>query len=77
MQTAIQPTGLLTASDVARRLNMAKSGVYALLARGDISHFRIGRLVRIREADLDAFLGKCQVASVAQSPHLYAVYSEV
>ncbi|MDD2786025.1 MAG: helix-turn-helix domain-containing protein [Patescibacteria group bacterium] len=76
MQTSIHSTGLLTAADVARRLNMATSGVYALLARGELAHLRIGRLVRVREADLDVFLGKCTVAPVARTPHLYAVYPE-
>jgi len=76
MKSTLQSTSLLTASDVARRLNMAKSGVYALLARGEISHFRIGRLVRIREADLDAFLGNCHIAPVSRSPHPYAIYPE-
>lgn len=51
---------LLTATDVADRLKMAKTGVYALFARGDLAHLRIGRLVRVREDDLSAYLASCR-----------------
>ncbi|MDD2786019.1 MAG: helix-turn-helix domain-containing protein [Patescibacteria group bacterium] len=77
MQTVIRSTGLLTATDVARRLNITRTGVYALLARGDVPHFRIGRLVRVREADLDSFLARCRVAPVPRIPQLYGIGEKV
>ena len=48
---------LLTAAEVAAKLNIAKTAVYAMVSRGEISHYRIGRLVRIHQDDVDAFLG--------------------
>jgi excisionase family DNA binding protein len=47
---------ILTIPEVARYLKLSKSKVYGLVATGEIPHIRIGRNVRIREADLDKWI---------------------
>jgi excisionase family DNA binding protein len=60
-----QPIRFLTAEDVARQLNIAKTSVYDLVARGRIAFYRIGRLVRFRQVDVDAFLAAQRSERVA------------
>jgi putative molybdopterin biosynthesis protein len=56
---------LLTAADIAGRLSIAKSAVYALAVRGELSHFRVGKLVRFREEDLSQFLERSRVETTS------------
>ncbi|MCR9073327.1 MAG: helix-turn-helix domain-containing protein [Alphaproteobacteria bacterium] len=42
--------------DVAQALNVSLKTVRRRLAAGDLPHYRVGRLIRIREDDLAAFL---------------------
>ncbi len=53
---AIPPQALLTAPDVAKRLQVSEFFARELLRRGAIKPTRIGRLVRCTEADLAAFI---------------------
>ena len=54
---SVSNDALLTAAEVAAKLNIAKTAVYAMVSRGELSHYRIGRLVRIHPGDVDVFLG--------------------
>jgi len=47
---------LLTAPDVAKALNVSKAQAYQLIRRKEIRSFSVGKLVRVRRADLDAFI---------------------
>jgi excisionase family DNA binding protein len=47
---------LLRGEDVARILNISRGLAYQLIQRGEIPAVRIGRAVRVRPADLDAFI---------------------
>ena len=47
---------LLTAGDVASRLNISRSQAYQLLRKGDIPCVRMGRTIRVRPADLEAYI---------------------
>lgn len=49
---------LLTASDLAKRLKISKPFAYRLIQTGSIPSVRIGRCVRVREEDLDAYIRK-------------------
>ncbi len=49
---------ILTIPEVARYLKMSKSKVYSLVAREEIPHLKIGRSVRIRRKDLQAWMEK-------------------
>jgi excisionase family DNA binding protein len=47
---------MLTIDEVAKRLNTSERHVRLLLDRGDLASVKVGRLIRVPEADLDAFL---------------------
>ena len=47
---------LLTVEDVAQRLKVSPSTVRRLIRRGGLKTVRLGRLIRIRPADLNAYI---------------------
>ena len=47
---------LLTAGDVASRLNINRAKAYQLLQRGEIPCVRMGRTTRVRPSDLEAYI---------------------
>lgn len=47
---------LLAPTEVAQRLAVSRSMVYALVRRGDLPATYVGRLPRIAEADLEAYV---------------------
>jgi excisionase family DNA binding protein len=47
---------LLTIKEVAKRLQISLSMVYALVAKGDLACYEIGTCKRISETDLGLFL---------------------
>lgn len=51
-----QADRLLTAGDVASRLNISKSKAYQLMQRGEIPCIRIERTTRVRSADLETYI---------------------
>jgi len=51
---------LLTISDVSEYLNIKTKTLYAKVEAGDIPHYRIGRLVRFRLDEIDAWLEDCR-----------------
>gem|GEM_PF-1705772 len=48
--------------DVAKLLRVAKSSVYGWVRRGELPHYRIGRLLRFKRVDLDRFLAERRVS---------------
>lgn len=50
------PTDALTAEEVALRLKISKSGVYALIKAGAIGHYKVGRKIRFSAAQLRAYV---------------------
>jgi len=61
---------LLTASEVARKLNISKGAVYQLIKK-KIPSVRINRNIRVRQEDLDEFIGQNRELffSLHQSKH--------
>jgi excisionase family DNA binding protein len=49
---------LLTIPEVARYLKISKSKLYSLVSKEEIPHLKIGRNVRIRHKDLQAWIEK-------------------
>jgi excisionase family DNA binding protein len=47
---------LLRIEDVADRLTVSRSMAWKLVAAGEVRSVRIGRAVRVRPADLEAYL---------------------
>ncbi len=50
-------TILLRGDDVAQILQVSRSFAYTLMRRGDLATVRLGHSVRVRPADLEAFIG--------------------
>ena len=48
--------GLMIATEVAQYLNCSISTVRRLVMKSRIPHFRLGKLVRFRRSDIDAWL---------------------
>jgi excisionase family DNA binding protein len=51
---------LLTITELAFYLNVKTKTLYAKVESGEIPHYRIGRLVRFRLDEIDAWLGGCR-----------------
>ena len=66
---AIIPTDLLTPRDIARRLGVGKTAMYDWIARGQIRHVRVGRLIRVREADVVSYLNRNTVEQARAPRH--------
>jgi excisionase family DNA binding protein len=49
---------LLTVRDVARLLGVSTATVYRLCEEGRLAHVRVGNAIRVRPADLEAFMGR-------------------
>jgi excisionase family DNA binding protein len=61
---------LLTISDISAYLSIKQKTLYAKVESGEIPHYRIGRLVRFRLDEIDAWLEGCRkVNSPATGQH--------
>ena len=71
-QHPIQPHLLLTVEEVAERLGIGRTLVYALMQSGDLESLRIGRLRRIPADALPTFLARLRalqaVSDAGESP---------
>lgn len=56
MSEAIKNSIILTAYQVAERLNISHALVYTLIRRGLIPAVRMGKTVRVRPEDLEKFI---------------------
>jgi excisionase family DNA binding protein len=52
-----QPERFLSVADVAVRLGVSEKTVRRMIARGDLRAHRVGRLIRVAERSLAAYLG--------------------
>jgi excisionase family DNA binding protein len=48
---------LLTAHEVADQLRVSTMTIYRLIRRGELPAVRVGRNYRVRESELEAYLG--------------------
>jgi len=55
-----QEKKLLTIAEVAAYLSIKQKTIYAKVESGEIPHYRIGRLIRFRLDDIDAWLMGCR-----------------
>lgn len=62
-------SNLLTVSEVASRLRVHKSVLYEWLSRRVIAFHRVGRLIRLREADVAEFIQRNRVDSWPDPRH--------
>ena len=50
--------GLMTSQDVSRYLRCSVTTIRRLAGKGEIPHFRLGKLVRFRRSEVDAWLNQ-------------------
>ncbi len=50
------PDAVYTVKQVAKQLQLSKAQVYAMVTKGEIRHLKIGRIIRLRQADLNRWL---------------------
>jgi putative molybdopterin biosynthesis protein len=53
-------TVLLSPADAARMAAVSRDTIYRLVDRGDLRAVHVGRQLRIREADFDAYLERAR-----------------
>lgn len=58
----------LTVEDVAARLNVSRSGIYALIKNGGIGFYKVGRKIRFTEADVRDYIERSGRASRRPEP---------
>ncbi len=56
-------SGYLTVNEASRYLGIKISTLYAMVERKEIPHYRVGRLIKFKKADLDAFMEEYRLAS--------------
>lgn len=56
------------AKELAKRWKVSERHVYALIQTGALGHIRIGALIRIRQADIDAYEARQWHAPVLNNP---------
>jgi excisionase family DNA binding protein len=57
-------TQYLSINEASLYLGLKKSFLYALVAKGDIPFYRVGRLIRFKQQDLDTWMEAHKVHSV-------------
>ena len=56
--------GFLTLGEASTYLGVRKSNLYSKIARKEIPHYRVGRLIKFKKADLDAFMEEHRIDHV-------------
>ena len=51
----------LSTTEVARRLGLTARTVYGFIDRGELPAYRMGRVIRVQEPDLAAFIERCRI----------------
>ena len=52
-----------TAGELAARLRVTPATIYRMARRGELPYYSIGRAMRFRAADVEAFLARCRGVS--------------
>jgi excisionase family DNA binding protein len=61
---------LLSIPDVCQELDMGKSWVYQRLKSGEIPSIRLGRVIKVRRADLEEYLNAHRYTAADETPPL-------
>jgi excisionase family DNA binding protein len=62
---------LLTASDIAKRMNVSQATAYLWMREGRIPTIRLNNMIRVREKDLEEFIQMRREAPKPQSMSLH------
>jgi excisionase family DNA binding protein len=59
----------LSTAEVARRLGVTARTVYGFINDGDLVAYRFGRVIRIQEPDVAAFIEACRITPGTLGTH--------
>lgn len=62
----------LGTTEACAKLGISNRTLYRLIDNGEIPAYRIGRVVRLKDADLDAYLERARITP-GELGHLYAL----
>jgi len=57
------PRSLLTVRDVAEHLSVSRATIYKLVDSGELPHLRVLNSIRVRQADLGAYIEELRGAT--------------
>ena len=60
----------LSTKEAARRLGITPRTLYRFIDSGDLAAYRMGRVIRLQKADVDAYIEQCKVEP-GTLEHLY------
>ena len=60
----------LSTKEAARRLGITPRTLYRFIDAGDLPAYRMGRVIRLQQADVDAYIDQCRVEP-GTLEHLY------
>jgi excisionase family DNA binding protein len=60
----------LSTAEAAKRLGITPRTLYRFIDQGDIPAYRFGRVIRLKENEVDAFIEQCRIAP-GTLEHLY------
>ncbi|HVM00810.1 MAG TPA: helix-turn-helix domain-containing protein [Egibacteraceae bacterium] len=63
-------SGWISTAEASRRLGVGLRTLYRMIDGGELPAYKLGRVIRIREQDLEAFVEGCRIEPGALS-HLY------
>jgi len=63
-------TGWLGSKEAAGRMGITLRSLYRFIDEGDLTAYKFGRVIRLREDDVDHFIQSCRIKP-GQLEHLY------
>jgi excisionase family DNA binding protein len=60
----------LSTAEAAKRLGITPRTLYRFIDQGDLPAYRFGRVIRLKEAEVDSFIEACRIAP-GTLEHLY------
>ncbi len=60
----------LSTADAAKRLGVTPRTLYRFIDEGQVPGYRMGRVIRLKQADVDAFIERCAIEP-GSLEHLY------
>ena len=60
----------LSTKEAARRLGITPRTLYSFIDNGDLPAYRMGRVIRLQQSDVDAYIETCRVEP-GTLEHLY------
>ncbi|MGP8058776.1 MAG: helix-turn-helix domain-containing protein [Acidimicrobiales bacterium] len=56
-----QSTRWLSTKEAAGRLGVTLRSLYRFIDEGDLAAYKFGRVIRLKEADIDRFIESCRI----------------